>query len=220
MSTKRIALVAAVVAAGLALVPSTAASAAPSSQDSTYLRAAHQSNLAEIAGGKIAEQKATSQQVKDLAARFVSDHTKLDAALTKTASALDVTLPTAPNAEQKALAARYQAASGGQFDALFISTQMTAHMRAMALGRTETADGRDTKAKKSATDAAPVIASHHSALETAARDLGVPDTINTGTGGFAEHRTVRASAIALIAAGLVLVAGAVLMLRRRRITLE
>jgi putative membrane protein len=218
MPSKRIALTAATAAVGLLLVPATAASAAPSDQDSTYLKAAHQSNLTEIAGGKIAQQKATSQQVKDLAARFISDHTKLDAALTKTAATLNVTLPDAPNAEQQALAARYQATSGKQFDTLFISTQMTAHMKAMALGRTEISDGSDAQAKKAATDAAPVVASHHTALESAARDLGVPDSINTGTGGLAAHRTVRSSAIALIALGMTLVAGAVLVLRRRRST--
>jgi putative membrane protein len=216
MSPKRIVLTAATVAAGLLLIPSTAASAAPSGQDTSYLKAAHQSNLAEIAGGRIAEQKATSGQVKDLAARFVADHTKLDAALRKTAAALDVTLPTAPNAEQQAVAARYRAASGEQFDALFVSTQMTAHMKAMALGQAEVADGTDAQAKKAATDAAPVVASHHSALEAAARDLGVPDSIDTGTGGQAAHRTIRSSALALSGLGLVLIVGAVLVLRRRR----
>jgi putative membrane protein len=219
MSIKRIALTSAVVV-GLLFAPATAASAAPSGQDADYLKAAHQSNLAEISGGRIAEQKATSQAVKDLGARFVADHTKLDAALRKTAAALDVTLPTAPNAEQQAVAARYRAASGQDFDALFVSTQMTAHMKAMALGQTEVDNGADAQAKKVATAAAPVIASHHSALEAAARDLGVPDSINTGTGGLAAHRTVRSSAMVLITLGLLLVAGATLVLRRRRVTLE
>lgn len=216
MSTKRLALASAGVAIGLLLVPATAAFAAPSSQDSTYLKAAHQSNLAEIAGGKIAQQKGTSKQVKDLATRFITDHTKLDAALTKTAAGLDVTLPDAPNAEQQAVAARYQATSGQQFDTLYISTQMTAHMKAMALGETEVANGTDAQAKKAATDAAPVVASHHSALEAAARDLGVPDSINTGTGGLAAHRTIRSSSIALVALGILLIVGAALVLRRRR----
>nr|WP_305786960.1 DUF4142 domain-containing protein [Actinoplanes lichenis] len=79
--------------AGLLLVPATAAQAAPSDQDAAYLRAAHQSNLAEIAGGKVAQQKGQSQDVKDLGARFVTDHTKLDAALRQTADQLGVDLP-------------------------------------------------------------------------------------------------------------------------------
>ena len=209
-------LVITTVVIGAFLAPAAAASAAPSGQDTTYLRAAHQSNLAEIAGGKIAQQKGENQQVKDLGARFVADHTKLDTALKQTASALGVTLPSAPNAEQRALAARYGAASAEQFDALFIATQMDAHMKAMSLGETEIADGTDAQAKKAAQNAAPVVASHHKALQAAARDLGVPDTINTGTGGQAAAGTTGPLEISLIVTGLLLTAGAVLLFRRRR----
>jgi putative membrane protein len=216
MLWKRI-TVAAVAAGGLLLVPGTA-SAAPSGQDTTYLKAAHQSNLAEIAGGKLAEQKADSQQVKDLGARFVTDHTKLDAALKQTASSLGVSLPSAPNTQQQALAARYKAASGRQFDTLFISTQMDAHMAAMKLGQTEIANGSDATVKKAAQNAAPVIASHHRALEAAARDLGVPSSINTGTGGLAAHDGTGTVATGLITLGALLTVGAALLLRRRRVT--
>jgi putative membrane protein len=215
MLIKRVTLALGVVAALLA--PATAASAAPSSQDATYLKAAHQSNLAEIAGGKLAQQKGQSQQVKDLGARFVADHTKLDASLTKTASALNVTLPNAPNARQQAVAARYQALSGNEFDTVFVSTQMDAHMSAMQAGRTEIANGSDSQAKQVARTAAPVIASHHEALNAAAGDLGVPSSINTGTGGEAAHRMLTTPVVTLLLAGLLLlVGGAVLLLRRRQ----
>jgi putative membrane protein len=202
--------------AGLFLVPATAANAAPSDQDAAFLKAAHQSNLAEIAGGKLAQQKASSQQVKDLGQRFVTDHTKLDQSLQKTASALGVSLPSAPNAQQQAVAARYRAASGSQFDSVFISTQMQAHMAAMNAGQTELSQGSDSQAKKVAQTAAPVIASHHSALESAARSLGVPDTIGTGTGGQAAHRMLTAPVVALSGIGLLLLVGAAALLLRRR----
>ncbi|MEV6491452.1 DUF4142 domain-containing protein [Actinoplanes sp. NPDC051633] len=205
---------------GLFLLPATAANAAPSDQDTTYLKAAHQSNLAEIAGGKLAQQKGDSQQVKDLGARFVADHTKLDAALTDLASSLDVDLPSAPNAEQQALAARYRAASGDDFDALFVSTQMTAHMKAMALGKKELADGSDSKVKGAAENAAPVIAAHHELLDNAARDLGVPSSIGTGTGGEAAHRALTAPVVGLFGGGLVLLVMAGGLLLRRRQTVR
>ncbi|MBL7261169.1 DUF4142 domain-containing protein [Paractinoplanes lichenicola] len=95
-----------IAATGLLALPGTTALAAPSDQDASYLKAAHQSNLAEIAGGKIAQQKGTSEQVKNLGARFIADHTKLDTALRQTAEGLGVELPSAPNSEQQALAQR------------------------------------------------------------------------------------------------------------------
>jgi putative membrane protein len=198
----------------LVLLPAAAASAAPSEQDTTFLRAAHQSNLAEIAGGELAQQKGQSQQVKDLGARFVEDHTRLDEALQETAEALDVELPSAPNAEQRALGERYEAASGADFDALFVSTQMDAHMKAMRLGQTEIANGSDAQAKKVAQDAAPVIQQHHELLDDAAADLGVPSRIGTGTGGAAASG-LTPTTVWLGALGLALVVAALLLLRRR-----
>ena len=212
MQFRRIAAVAGV--ATLLLLPATAATAAPSDQDTTYLRAAHQSNLAEIATGQLAQQKAASDQVKDLGARWVADHTKLDAALQDTAEALGVDLPDAPNAEQRALARRYEAASGRDFDALWIPTQMDSHMKAMQLGQTEVAEGSDAQARKVAQDAAPVVASHHELLEEAANAIGVPSSIDTGTGGQATESNLP-TAVGFGALGLLLIGGAVLLLRRR-----
>ena len=216
MFVRRLALTTAVV--GLFLAPSAAASAAPNDQDAAYLRAAHQSNLAEIASGKLAQQKADSQQVKDIGARWVKDHTTLDRAVRQTAEALDVDLPSAPNAEQRALAARYEATSGRQFDSLYISTQMDSHMKTMRLGETELANGSDAQVKKAARNAAPVIAAHHDVLQDAARDLGVPTGVNSGTGGQAAQRVVNPSAVTLIGFGLLLSVAAAFLLRRRRAT--
>ena len=212
MFFQRLAAVAGV--ATLLLVPATAASAAPSDQDVAYMQAAHQSNLAEIATGNLAQEKARSQEVKDLGARWVEDHTKLDTALREAAEGFGVDLPDAPNAEQRALARRYEAASAAEFDALWIPTQMDQHMKSMRLGQTEIARGSDAQAKKLAQDAAPVIAAHHELLEEAANELGVPSSIGTGTGGQAAQSNL-APAIGLGALGLFLVGAALFLLRRR-----
>jgi putative membrane protein len=188
------------------MLGATAAQAAPSTQDTSFLKAAHQSNLAEIATGQLAQQKGVSQQVKDLGARFVADHTQLDQSLRQTATALGVSLPGSPNATQQALAARLQAASGTTFDQLFVSGQMTAHMAAMRLGETELASGSDAQAKQVATASAPVIKSHHDALNAAAQALGVPTNVNTGSGGRAAPRRPYGIAIALLAFGALIAA--------------
>lgn len=206
----------AVGAAALFLAPAAPAVAAPSEQDTTFLRAAHQANLAEIATGTIAQQKGQSQQVKDLGARFVADHTALDQALQGVATALGVSLPNAPNAEQRAIAARYQATNGQAFDALFISTQMETHMKSMRLGQTELARGSDPQAKKVAQDSAPVIKSHHDSVTAAARALGLPTDIDTGSGGEAAPRSLGTAGMLLIGVGLMVVAGAAFRIRRPR----
>ncbi len=203
-------------AVALLAIPAAPAQAAPSAQDTAFLQAAHQSNLAEIAGGTLAQQKGQSQQVKDLGARFVADHTNLDNTVRQVAQALGVTLPDAPNPDQQAVAARYQQTTGAAFDTLFISTQMDAHMAAMRNGEKEIAQGQDPQAKQVAQSAAPVIAGHHDQLTAAAKALGVPVRVDSGTGG--EAATDRSALLPgfLILFGLALVIGAVVFRRRPR----
>ena len=177
-------------ALGVALLPASAAVAAPAdvarpvtptTVDATYLRAAHQSNLAEIAGGRIAERKGVSATVRALGAQFVRDHTVLDAAVIRTAADLRIALPEAPNPQQQELARRYEAANPTEFDALFVTTQIVAHHQAMELGRTEIAKGNDEQVKKVAVEAAPVIATHHVALAEAKTTLGLAYGTNSRT---------------------------------------
>lgn len=151
--------------------PFTSAAAAPSAQDVAYLRAAHQTNLAEITTGRLATQKGVTAKVRALGARFVTDHTRLDAAVTATAAALGVSLPDAPTPEQQALAARYTAAPPAEFDQLYLTTQLEAHAKSLAATNTEITAGSDPRAKATAASAAPVIAAHHHAI-TAALSYG------------------------------------------------
>jgi putative membrane protein len=208
---------AAVVAIGLVLLGGSPAQAVPSTQDTQFLQAAHQTNLAEIAVGQLAQQKAASQTVRDLGGRFVTDHTQLDRALQQTATALGVNLPGTPNANQQAVAARLQAASGSAFDQLFVSTQLAGHETAMRLGESELASGSDPQAKKVASDSAPVVKSHHDALVAAANSLGVPTNVNTGSGGRAAPHRPYAPAVLLVAVGALLAAVGGRRLRRVRV---
>jgi putative membrane protein len=161
----------------LPLLPAGASAAsAPSAQDRAFLIAAHQANLAEIAGGHLAGQKGVSAQVRALGTRFAADHTTLDSALVKTAEAAGVALPATPNPEQQALAAKYRTAPASAFDALYLTTQMTAHTQALAAGRTELAKGADPAVKTVVATAAPVILAHHDGIRAAERALDIYGT--------------------------------------------
>lgn len=217
---------AALVAALTAVLAGTgpASAAAPNAQDTTFLRASHQSNLAEIATGQLAQRKGDSDAVKQLGARLVADHTRLDRAGGQVAARLNVDLPDAVNAEQRAVARRLQAASGAQFDALFLAAQMESHLKAMRLGEAELARGSDATVKKLASDAAPVIAAHHELVEEAGRALGIPTSVNSGSGGTATApRSYPAGALGLLGLGVLLVllgAGYLVRARTRTVSLR
>ncbi|MEU4562264.1 DUF4142 domain-containing protein [Actinoplanes sp. NPDC023936] len=145
-----------------------AAVPAVSQRDAAFLMAAHQVNLAEIAAGRLAWFKTTDKGVKELAGMFMGDHIRLDAALYNVARQLRVYLPDKPNAEQQALAARYEAAGADTFDEYFISTQLAAHREALAMIEAAAEESDARTVRRLAEDAIPVVEKHRDHLRQAA----------------------------------------------------
>src|SRR4051794_2689228 len=112
-------------ATGVAAFSWSAASAvaAPSQQDTTWMVAAHQSNLSENA----ASAQATPDTVRQLGQMFVAMHTQLDADLTATATQPGVTLPESPTPAQQQALALVQGQQGAAFDAAWLASQVTGH---------------------------------------------------------------------------------------------
>lgn len=216
---RRLALIG-VAGAGIALTAAGAAgattTAAPNAQDRAFLVAAHQSNLTEIAAGKAAQQKATTDVVRQHGELFIRDHTRLDGSLQQVAKTLNVTLPTTPNAAQRATLASVSAQSGSAFDSAWLTSQLAGHKAAKALGAKELASGSDASVLGLAKTAAPVVQMHLTMLEQA---TGAPTGANAGTGGQAatEPGGIRTSWV-LIGLGLVAAAGSLTLIRPRRAT--
>lgn len=198
---------------GLIVGGASTASAAPSSQDTTWMAAAHQSNLTEIAAGTSAQAKATSQQVKDLGAMFVQMHTALDADLTAGAKALNVTLPDAPSAAQQATLASVDAKSGTAFDAAWTTAQLAGHREALAGTQKEISAGSDASALKLANASLPVIQQHITSLQGLE---ATPGSVQAGNGGQAtQTQTPWALGLGTAGAVLLLAAAGGAALKRR-----
>ena len=129
-------------------------------QDRTALRALHQSNLAEIATGKLARNKGRSAHVRELGRMWVEDHTRLDASLKKLAKRLDVSLPSRPNAAQRAQAAKDAKLSGTAFDRTWLSGELTGHVNTRTAARTELARGSNADVVKATRTSAPIVQHH------------------------------------------------------------
>ena len=171
---------AAVLVAGPAAGP---AAAAVSTQDQTWMVAAHQGNLAEVAAGKAAVQKGSTDTVRELGQMLIDDHTALDKDLTTAAQQLNVTLPTTPSAAQQEQLAAVSAKSGAAFDSAWIASQIAGHRQALALGATEVAKGSDPTVKSLASASAPVVQRHLDRLVAVAPQYGVPTSVPGGNGG-------------------------------------
>ena len=209
-------LLAPAAALGVVVLTGTPALAAQSDQDIAWMQVAHQSNLTEIAAGQAAQRSATSPEVKQLGAMFVEDHTALDAQLTQAAQQLGVQLPSAPSPEQQQQLAAVEQQTGQAFDAAWISSQIAGHLTTIAATQRELQAGSDPTVLDLARAATPVVQRHLTELQGMARQMGLPTTVNGGTGGQAADGGSRTVGWALAGVGgLAVLAGAAGLARRR-----
>jgi putative membrane protein len=213
----RAALVAASVLGSLVLA-TTSAVAAPTDQDATWLRAAHQSNLAEIAAGNAAQQAAATEDVRNLGRMFVQMHTELDGQLKPVAQQLGVELPDRPTASQQQQLAAVQQKSGQAFDTAWIAQQIGSHSTTLAATQQELQAGSDSQVLTLARTATPVVEQHLAELRSAAQKYGVPTSVPGGTGGQAATDGLRAGGWGVAGAGVLAMIAAIVWTRRRSLT--
>lgn len=158
-----------------------AAYAAPpktASQDNTWLIAAHQDNLAEIASGDLAAKSGHAEPVRSAGHMLSADHAKLDAKLKPVAKELGVKLPTQPNLEQRNQMKHLNTLSGTQFDTIWTHDEIDGHVSAIEQTEAEITQGSDPQVKKLATSALPVLKKHLQVLQRAA--VQIQGSKNTG----------------------------------------
>jgi putative membrane protein len=120
------------------------------------------SDMFEIESGRLAQNKGTSAQVKTFGSQLVADHTKSTADL-KTAAAKAspaVTVTPALDAEKRAMLDQLQAASGAEFDRLFIQLQGTAHQKTLAMLQAYASGGDQQPLKDFARAASTIVEGH------------------------------------------------------------
>lgn len=142
------------IAAGAAQHPQT------SSQDQSWLIAAHQSNLAEIKAGNLAAEDGHTEAVRKAGRMLAEDHGKLDAKLRPVAKQLGMKLPTQPDGEQRDEMKQFKDESGVQFDKTWTHTEADGHVKAIELTEREIQNGSGPKVKQLATAALPVLKKH------------------------------------------------------------
>lgn len=152
----------AALAGAISLLPAYAASSSQklSHQDKTWLTKAHQTNLAEVKAGRMAEHKGHDHDVKSAGMTLVSDHSMLDAKLKPLAMSLHVSLPSAPTAQQQATAQQLSSKSGTAFDRAWTQKMIAGHQKAIRMTQQEISQGSSSKVKQLAQTALPVLQKH------------------------------------------------------------
>jgi putative membrane protein len=150
--------------AGAAQMPTTA---------KDFVEDAARDGAAEVALGKLAVAQAESRDVKQFGQRMVDDHTKANQELTSIASTKGITVPSQPNAKQKATMDRLSKLSGAEFDRAYMQEMMKDHDHAVAAFRTFSERGDDPELKQFAEKTLPTLQEHERLAETTAGKVGV-----------------------------------------------
>jgi putative membrane protein len=103
-----------------------------SKADEMFIKDAMQGDLAEVNMGKLAQEKAQSQGVKDFGKMLEQDHGEHEQKVQSKAQELGVSAPQEPNATQKSMYDRLSKLSGAPFDEQFVKAMITDHKKDIA----------------------------------------------------------------------------------------
>jgi putative membrane protein len=191
----------AVVAAVAGGGPARAQTDTISEQDKTFLKGQQETNLAEVALGRVVIDRATSDTVKELATKLVADHQQVLELNKALHTKLGLTAPEQPSAEQMAKGEEIKSKSGAAFDAAFVAAQVEGHTKSISSAQKEISSGSHPDVKAFATDYLPKAQMHlqHSQQAQAALSSGdaAPELARTGTGSTAPLTTVGLTLAAL-----------------------
>jgi putative membrane protein len=126
----------------------------------------HQANLKGIAIGKIAEQKASSDEVRAYADQLVKDHTSADQMVVATAQKKNVHLRDSAagrreSARGKSAEQKLSSASGVQFDRLFLEQTSAEHKKLITELQQEREDASDDDIEALIDKIVPILQQHN-----------------------------------------------------------
>ncbi len=134
--------------------------AAPMS-DQEFVNFAAQTDMVEANLGKLAQDVAASQKVKDYGNMLVTDHTADYKQLQQIAPQASLSVPDAIDAKNnKAVIGPFHKLKGKTFDQRYIHAMVEGHTKAIALYKKEAEDATSDAVKTYAQNALPVLEKH------------------------------------------------------------
>jgi putative membrane protein len=150
-------------ALGAFLVLGLACACAPlqtATDDAQLVREIVQANLAEIAAGRLAVEKARSRTVREYGRRMVEEHRMLQVEASELRSAKGVPLPTGPDRGQQAQLRKLEALSGEAFERSYMEQALQDHAETLELLERAASRARDPALAAYAERALPRVRRH------------------------------------------------------------
>ena len=200
---------------------------AVSAPDSHFAREAAVGGMAEVELGRLAADKATNPRVKEFGQRMVNDHSKANDELKQAASQQGIDLPAEVDVKNRATREKLSKLSGAAFDRAYMDDMVQDHVKDVAAFETEARrPGADSAVKAFAVKTLPTLREHLQMARDIQREVAsgksasaeTPGTTTAPATGSTGENRMPASATRYplaAAAGLVLLASAAILARRR-----
>ena len=164
-----------------------APAASKQGSDQKFVMDAAKGGMAEVELGKLAQDKASNDQVKNFGKRMVDDHSKANDELQTLAKNKSITLPTDLDPKDKATKDRLSKLSGPAFDRAYMAAMLQDHKKDVSEFKHESTSGRDPDVKSFASKTLPTLEEHLKLAQDAEKAVGTSGTAKSskkvGTGG-------------------------------------
>ncbi len=127
--------------------------------------AAANGGMKEVALSQVAQQKATSQRVKDFAAMMIHDHTDAGNVLKSLATSKNISLPASVGDDAKKDIDKLNKKTGADFDKDYMHMMLEDHKKATDDFKKASADCKDPDLKNFATQTLPTLMMHLDSAE-------------------------------------------------------
>jgi putative membrane protein len=131
-----------------------------SASDKKFVLDAAKGGMAEVELGKLATEKAASDDVKKFGQRMVDDHTKANDQLKQVAQQEGIQLPTGLSSKDEMTKERLSKLSGAAFDKAYMNDMVNDHVKDVADFQKESTSGKDPAVKSFASQTLPTLQSH------------------------------------------------------------
>jgi putative membrane protein len=153
----------------MAAAPDAPAGAMTPTTRDAFVRMAAASDLYEIRSSQLAQTRTQNGGVREFAGMMIQDHTNTTTQLMAAAQAAGMP-PITPELMpmQQDMLNRLEAASGSDFDRVYLRQQVQAHQMALALHRNYASNGDTPALRQVASTAAPIVQMHYDRVRSMA----------------------------------------------------
>jgi putative membrane protein len=138
--------------------------AATGNADTAFATKAANGGMAEVALGKLAQQKSTNADIKKFANMMVTDHGKANGELMAIAKSKNIALPATVDAGHQKKMDDLSKMTGKDFDKAYVDAMVDGHKKTLDLMNDEAKNGKDADLKAFAAKTAPTVQMHLDAI--------------------------------------------------------